>query len=418
MTTRKDRRNNNNPKSLFEVLGLDKSNDPNYKLNPDFNTAGRAGRSGPKYIPKTQEEIAAEKIAKDSAISNQVTFMQPDMPINLQGKTADEYMANYEKSKSDGLNYNAIDSILNGGQITGQNIYPYVAPPKNPRDKLGIKSYEQNRGLDVTGDAFQYGNNPNSGYDQLRMGLDLNKDKNKKKDDPYKDDRTKIGNFFAQIGGRDYLPPEELAAMTPEERAASLKKRDSAKYKGIVEALAMADDRFSGRNVQEGIQTRITNERAREKAEAERNDRANSIRAGQELFLTDPRFKELRERSPNLLKNSDFMAGLSSEYGVIDTKAKQDQIVAAAQPIINNLKANDLPLDYGGYKIQDLYSDLITKQGIKPQEAFDVIKQQTGYDIFSDENLQKLNLSKADKQLLSLTGGLSVSEQVAAGIDL
>tara|TARA_B100001057_G_scaffold493075_1_gene586824 strand:+ start:3809 stop:4960 length:1152 start_codon:yes stop_codon:yes gene_type:complete len=383
MANRRNRRNNNNPKSLFEVLGLDKSNDPNYKLNPDFNTVGRAGRSGPKYIPKTQEEIAAESIAKDSAISNQVSFMQPDMPIDLQGKTANEYIANYEKFKSGGLNYNAMDSILNGGQITGQNI-----------------------------------NNPNSGYDQLRMGLDLNKDKNKKKDDPYKDDRTKIGNFFAQIGGRDYLPPEELAAMTPEERAASLKKRDSAKYKGIVEALAMADDRFSGRNVQEGIQTRITNELAREKAEAERNDRANSIRAGQELFLTDPRFKELRERSPNLLKNSDFMAGLSSEYGVIDTKARQDQIVAAAQPIINNLKANDLPLDYGGYKIQDLYSDLITKQGIKPQEAFDVIKQQTGYDIFSDENLQKLNLSKADKQLLSLTGGLSVSEQVAAGIDL
>ena len=38
--------NSANPKSLFEVLGLDKSNDPNYKLNPSFMSSGRAGRDG------------------------------------------------------------------------------------------------------------------------------------------------------------------------------------------------------------------------------------------------------------------------------------------------------------------------------------------------------------------------------------
>ena len=175
--------NSANPKSLFEVLGLDKSNDPNYKLNPSFMSSGRAGRDGPQYILKTQDEIAE-------------SFLQPNVPINLQGTSVDEYMANYNKGELNNLNLNAINSIFTGNQITEENIKKTVEEENN----------------------------------------NLNK-------------HTGLGNMLARLGGGQIATEEERAAATPELRELYNQQRLAARNRGIGQMLFALSDAFACRDI-------------------------------------------------------------------------------------------------------------------------------------------------------------------------
>ncbi len=179
--------NSANPKSLFEVLGLDKSNDPNYKLNPSFMSSGRAGRDGPQYILKTQDEIAE-------------SFLQPNVPINLQGTSVDEYMANYNKGELNNLNLNAINSIFTGNQITEENIKKTVEEENN----------------------------------------NLNK-------------HTGLGNMLARLGGGQIATEEERAAATPELRELYNQQRLAARNRGIGQMLFALSDAFAGRDIGTGF---------------------------------------------------------------------------------------------------------------------------------------------------------------------
>ena len=84
--------------------------------------------------------------------------------------------------------------------------------------------------------------------------------------------------------------------MSEKDREAYLKQRDKQMYGGIAEAIAIADDQFNRRNVNEGVATREKNEQARLKAEKERQGRLSKIQYGASSIQNDPRYTEQQKQ--------------------------------------------------------------------------------------------------------------------------
>ena len=190
---------------------------------------------------------------------------------------------------------------------------------------------------------------------------------------------------MATIGGDDYKTAEELNDMSVKDREAYLKQRDKQMYGGIAEAIAIGDDQFNRRNVNEGVALREKNEAARVKAEKERQGKLSKIQYGASSIQNDPRYTEQQKQiimnDPSLLEEyaNENISGL-------DAKNIQDRIFA------NQYNMNVADLE-SIRKAKEKFPDSSTEEIIEKLSQAGIIKTQKG-----------INLSKFEEDLAEYLG--------------
>jgi len=316
--------------SLFYELTGDKSNNPNYKLNPKWTSdRKRNSMAGAKYILKTEEELELDKAKADAPVTT-----------NLAGNMNMGGGAGFDlPTDNPVLDYNALNGAmgLNGTANIGKenpflpaNQRPdslYRSPLRNDQTSGGPLSLANNNSglftaksptdlnyvdLDLpTMDDPKLANSNVSnmlGDNGASLNyLDLHNAIKKPLADtttpttptasPYVDDRTKFGNFMATIGGDDYKTADELNNMSVADREAYLKNRDKQKWGGIAEAIAIGDDQFNMRNVNEGKSLREKGEAARLKSEKERQARMSNNNFALTVLQNDNRFSDEEKKA-------------------------------------------------------------------------------------------------------------------------
>tara|TARA_A100001388_G_scaffold109824_1_gene80679 strand:+ start:4926 stop:6131 length:1206 start_codon:yes stop_codon:yes gene_type:complete len=387
--------------SIFSDIGFaissalgNKEHDPRYKINPEF-TSDRKRNSGiPKYILKTEEELAADEKIKNATVSSQGSIDQNNLPdgvpklfelgqvndpaklgevrlgpLDLGGQSVDDYLMNNELQMMNSkvsnmlgqggtaLNYNALNNAM------AQNVNPNAA---------AINEY-------VNQNAFA----PSPSAPSKT---------------PFVDKRTRFGNFMATIGGDDYKTAEELNNMSEKDREAYLKQRDKQMYGGIAEAIAIADDQFNRRNVNEGVAIREKNEQARLEAEKERQGRISKIQYGASSIQNDPRYtnqqKQIILNDPALLEEY-----ANNNIKGLDAKNIQDRIFANQY----NMNVDDLESIANA---KEKFPDSSTEEIIEKLSEAGIIKTQKGINFskFEEDLAEYLGRSQSIIESYTSTG--------------
>ena len=367
--------------ALSSALG-NKEYDPRYKLNPEFTSDRKRNAAIPKYILKTDEELLADEKVKNATVTAQPTINQNNLPdgvpklfeagqitdpsklgnvrlgpLDLGGKSVDDYLMN---DKLQMMNSNVSNMMGQGGTTLNYNaLNNAIGKDVSNSTSAAISDY-------VNQNAFA----PSPSAPPKT---------------PFEDKRTRFGNFMATIGGDDYKTAEELNDMSVKDREAYLKQRDKQMYGGIAEAIAIGDDQFNRRNVNEGVALREKNEAARVKAEKERQGKLSKIQYGASSIQNDPRYTEQQKQiimnDPSLLEEyaNENISGL-------DAKNIQDRIFA------NQYNMNVADLEQIT-KAKAQFPDSSTEEIVEKLSQAGIIKTQKG-----------INLSKFEEDLAEYLG--------------
>jgi len=353
--------------ALNSALG-NKQYDPRYKLNPEFTSDRKRNAAIPKYILKTDEELLADEKVKNATVTAQPNLPDgvPKLfeagqitdpsklgdvrlgPLDLGGKSVDDYLMN---DKLQMMNSNVSNMMGQGGTTLNYNaLNNAMAQNINP-NAAAINEY-------VNQNAFA----PSPSAPSKT---------------PFEDKRTRFGNFMATIGGDDYKTAEELNNMSEKDREAYLKQRDKQMYGGIAEAIAIGDDQFNRRNVNEGVALREKNEAARVKAEKERQGRLSKIEYGASSIQNDPRYTEQQKQI--ILKDPSLLEEYANEnISGLDAKNIQDRVFASQY----NMNLADLERIK---QVKAQYPDSDVKDIIKKLSEAGKIKTLKGINLSSFE---------------------------------
>lgn len=383
--------------SIFSDIGTalssafgNKQYDPRYKLNPEFTSDRKRNTAVPKYILKTDEELLADEKVKNATVTAQPNLPDgvPKLfeagqitdpsklgdarlgPLDLGGKSVDDYLMN---DKLQMMNSNVSNMMGQGGTTLNYNaLNNAMGKDVSNSTSAAISDY-------VNQNAFA----PSPSAPPKT---------------PFEDKRTKFGNFMATIGGDDYKTAEELNDMSVKDREAYLKQRDKQMYGGIAEAIAIGDDQFNRRNVNEGVATREKNEAARVKAEKERQGRLSKIQYGASSIQNDPRYtkqqKQIIMNDPSLLEEyaNENMSGL-------DAKNIQDRVFASQY----NMNLADLEQirkvkeQYPDSDVKDILDKLVEKGKINTLEGINLSK-------FEEDLVEYLGRSQSILESFTSTG--------------
>lgn len=394
--------------ALSSALG-NKENDPRYKLNPKWTSDRKRNVNvGKKWILKTDEELLADEKVKNATVTSQPISQPISQPTIDQNNLPDGVPKLFEAGQiTDSSKLG--DARLGPLDLGGKSVDDYLT-----NDKLQMMNSNVSNMLGQGGTTLNYNALNNAmGKDVNPNAASINKYVNQNAyasppvappKTPFEDNRTKFGNFMATIGGDDYKTADELNNMSVKDRDAYLKNRDKQKWGGIAEAIAIGDDQFNRRDVNEGVALREKSEAARLKAERERQEKMSNNNFALTALQNDNRFsveeKKAIAGSPDRLE----------EYGK-----------NAIDGNVTKRKLNELALKGVASLPQGIQSKVdqikLQNPNATDSQIFEALDKKIGFDL---EAHFKKNLTPEEITYINTFGGSgeSLAEKISKQINI